>query len=135
MPTRIIGPLYLTTILFALESTIKSLVYNSDTVLFEIAPKLCLWATGILLGIILSSKQEFRGHERIMTKETVIYTLVYSICAWVATIFLSNQSISIYRQMGIWTQQVVYMVDSSLVLAGAAISFVLIIAKEVENNA
>lgn len=120
--------------LFGLESVIKGLAFDSDTILFEIAPKLCLWAIGIIFGIIVSSKQVIRGQERILTKDTIIYTFIYSICAWVATVVLSNKSIIIFHQSGLWTPSIYYMLNGSLILAGGAIGSVLLIAREVEKQ-
>ncbi len=131
---KILGPTVMTLSLFTVESSIKGVAFDSDTILLEIAPKLCLWSIGILFGILLSNRTIIRGETHFVVKEKLQFTLLYVLFAWVVTVVLSNKSILVFHQANVWTPALDFMVSASIVLAGTAVGATIALARKVEDN-
>jgi hypothetical protein len=132
MDIKIFSPLIFTVILFGSEAIIKIVAFDFNAAFFDISPKLCLWAIGLLFGVIRASRELHRGQERIITKEKFLFILAYSICSWMVTVVLSQKSLVLYHAANAFTLSVQGLAVSGFILAGLSVGAAITITKEVD---
>jgi hypothetical protein len=54
MNLRVLGPLIFWTLMFTIGTAIKIITFQDSTVWFQLAPQICLWASGILFTLAVS---------------------------------------------------------------------------------
>lgn len=117
---KIIGPFAFTAMLFILESLIKGLTMDCQTVFYELSPKLSLWATGVFFTLSVSEQTQFKGKlaydvssdenknsveikyrvippSNLSFSPKYIYMLIVSLVSWLVCVILSYKSIQIYN--------------------------------------